>query len=293
MRLSTRIDRTLRLARAASHALVDRFHPLLVRMVPMRRCGLSCAYCNEYDAVSKPVSIDLLRTRLDRIASLGAAAVALSGGEPLQHPDLDGMIRHARSRGLLVAVSTNGNHLSPDRIAALNRAGLDHLQVAVDDVERDQGSTKSLALLEPKLRWLAEGADFTVAIRSLLAGGEVRKLGGSATSRLGERFQDRVVPGLPNDWSCRAGARYLYIDEHGLVHYCSQQRGKPAIPIESYTQEDIRREYHAKKPCAPFCTVSAAQQIAIADSWRSPQTGEATLAHHPATPPPSDGPLAG
>src|SRR5437016_899868 len=43
-------------------------------------------------------------------------------------------------------------------------------------------------------------------------------------------FQDLSAIGRPNQWRCRAGARYLYICEDGLVHYCSQQRGYPAIP---------------------------------------------------------------
>ena len=73
-------------------------------------------------------------------------------------------------------------------------------------------------------------------------------------------------------WRCRAGARYLYICEDGLVHYCSQQRGYPGIPLEKYTLEDIRREYRTQKSCAPHCTVSCVQQIATVDNWRDPQT---------------------
>ena len=57
------------------------------------------------------------------------------------------------------------------------------------------------------------------------------------------RFQKNLARGLPNDWSCRAGSRYLYVDEFGIVSYCSQQRGTPGIPLESYTKEHIRREF--------------------------------------------------
>jgi len=38
-------------------------------------------------------------------------------------------------------------------------------------------------------------------------------------------FQNDIANGRPSDWRCRAGARYLYVCEDGLVHYCSQQRG--------------------------------------------------------------------
>ena len=66
-----------------------------------------------------------------------------------------------------------------------------------------------------------------------------------------QRFpgQHRARP--PNDWRCRAGARYLYICEDGLVHYCSQQRGYPGIPLAEYTVDDIRREYLTEKSLRP------------------------------------------
>ena len=64
-------------------------------------------------------------------------------------------------------------------------------------------------------------------------------------------FQDNIAQGRPNQWRCRAGARYLYICEDGLVHYCSQQRGYPGIPSGEVHTEDIRREYVSEKSCAP------------------------------------------
>ncbi len=100
---------------------------------------------------------------------------------------------------------------------------------------------------------------------------DVKNLGKSWYARF-NRFQREIAYGRPHDWRCRAGSRYLYICEDGLVHYCSQQRGYPGIPLEKYTQEDLRREYHTEKSCAPYCTISCAQKIALVDNWRSPQT---------------------
>ena len=84
-------------------------------------------------------------------------------------------------------------------------------------------------------------------------------------------FQDNIAHGLENRWRCRAGARYLYICEDGLVHYCSQQRGYPAKPLMQYTREDVRREYRTAKECAPRCTVACVHQVAYIDNWRHPQ----------------------
>src|SRR6202022_1889147 len=83
-------------------------------------------------------------------------------------------------------------------------------------------------------------------------------------------FQDNISQGRPNQWRCRAGARYLYICEDGLVHYCSQQRGYPAIPLENYTLADIRREYLSEKPCAPHCTVACLPRRSLSVSSHPP-----------------------
>ena len=85
-------------------------------------------------------------------------------------------------------------------------------------------------------------------------------------------FQDNIAHGKENTWRCRAGARYLYVCEDGLVHYCSQQRGYPGKPLLEYTVEDIRREYRTAKRCAPRCTVACAHQTGAMDYWRDPQT---------------------
>jgi len=84
-------------------------------------------------------------------------------------------------------------------------------------------------------------------------------------------FQDNIAHGKENQWRCRSGARYLYICEDGLVHYCSQQRGYPAKPLAEYTVADIRREYRTAKSCAPRCTVACVHQISYIDFWRGKQ----------------------
>jgi MoaA/NifB/PqqE/SkfB family radical SAM enzyme len=99
---------------------------------------------------------------------------------------------------------------------------------------------------------------------------ELKRFGKSSWTRLNQ-FQDDLAYGRPHNWRCRAGARYLYICEDGLVHYCSQQRGYPAVPLESYTHEDIKREFYTEKPCAKMCTIACVQQVAMMDNWRAPQ----------------------
>ena len=42
--------------------LADTDHPLLAHVIPTRRCNIACAYCNEYDDFSNPVSIEELKS---------------------------------------------------------------------------------------------------------------------------------------------------------------------------------------------------------------------------------------
>jgi hypothetical protein len=100
---------------------------------------------------------------------------------------------------------------------------------------------------------------------------EIMSLGKESFTRV-NGFQHNIAAGRENQWRCRAGARYLYICEDGLVHYCSQQRGYPGIPLAEYTAERRQREFLTKKGCAPKCTVSCVHQISYVDSWRAPQT---------------------
>src|SRR6201996_9174457 len=152
-------------------ALASTRHVVMAQIVPMRRCNLACAYCNEYDDVSKPVPIDEMLRRIDHLARLGTSIITISGGEPLLHPELDQIIARIRHHGRMAGMITNGYLLVPERIQRLNKAGLDHLQISLDNVQPDEISKKSLKVLDKKLQWLSEHADFHVNINSVVGGG--------------------------------------------------------------------------------------------------------------------------
>jgi MoaA/NifB/PqqE/SkfB family radical SAM enzyme len=309
------LHRNLRGASMAVQALASTDHPVLAHIIPIRRCNLACTYCNEFDDFSKPVPLEDMYARIDKLGALGTSVVTISGGEPLLHPELDDVIRRIRANGMIAGLITNGYLLVPERIRRLNRAGLEWLQISIDNVQPDDVSMKSLKVLDKKLELLAEHAEFHVNINSVVGGGMANPQDALAIGRraialgfsstigiihdgsgqlrpLGEEergiydemkswekrsftrvnaFQDNIAKGLANDWRCRAGARYLYICEDGLVHYCSQQRGYPGVPLATYTRDDLRREYLTEKSCAPHCTVSCVHQVSIFDNWRAPQ----------------------
>jgi MoaA/NifB/PqqE/SkfB family radical SAM enzyme len=109
--------------------------------------------------------------RLDQLARLGTTIVTFSGGEPLLHPELDRLIAHVRSRGIIAGMITNGYLLTAKRVQELNDAGLDHMQISIDNVKPDDVSKKSLKVLDKKLQILREHALFHVNINSVLGGG--------------------------------------------------------------------------------------------------------------------------
>ncbi len=146
-------------------------HPIMAHLIPIRRCNLSCTYCNEYDDFSKPLPLDTIRARIDQLADLGTSIVTLSGGEPLLHPDLDEHHQAHARRGVIAGMITNGYLLTADRIKRLNEAGLDHMQISIDNVMPDDVSKKSLKVLDKKLQLLSEHSNFHVNINSVLGGG--------------------------------------------------------------------------------------------------------------------------
>lgn len=167
-RAAKRWHRTYREARMVALALKSPNHPILAHVVVTRRCNLACTYCNEFDDFSKPVPTVELLGRIDRLAALGTTVITLTGGEPLLHPELENVIRHIRLRGIIAVMVTNGYLLTIDRIQRLNRAGLDRMQISVDNVLPDQASKKSLKVLDQKLRWLAQFAEFPTSIHSVV-----------------------------------------------------------------------------------------------------------------------------
>src|SRR5262249_50794512 len=171
MHVLTTASRKARSIREFVRGLTHTAHPLLVQIIPIRRCNIDCGYCNEYDKVSPPVPADILNRRIDKLAALGTSVVAFSGGEPMLHPELDDLIRHIRGRGMMAGLITNGYFLVPKRIEQLNEAGLDFLQISIDNVEPDDVSKKSLRLLDSKLQHLRKHAHFDVNINSVLGGG--------------------------------------------------------------------------------------------------------------------------
>jgi len=115
-------------------------HPLWLLMELTYRCPLHCVFCyNPTDfATTGPelATEDWLRV-LREARALGAVQLGLSGGEPLARDDLEIIVEEAHSLGYYSNLITSGVGMTEERIAALKRAGLDHIQLSFQDSSRE------------------------------------------------------------------------------------------------------------------------------------------------------------
>ena len=90
-----------------------------------RRCNLSCGYCYQTNDPHSDKSISQIEKEIKTILRLRKCdTLFISGGEPLLHPELDGIVRMVRASGVKAVLVTNGHILTPEKVKTLKRAGL-------------------------------------------------------------------------------------------------------------------------------------------------------------------------
>lgn len=304
----------LKTLKRASLAMIHPERPLLTQLVVIRRCNLTCGYCNEYDDHSAPVPKDVLFARIDHLAELGNLVLTLTGGEPFLHPELDEIVAHAVSHGMVVTSISNAYPLTEQWVRRMNDAGLTLLQVSVDNIEPNEVSQKSWTKIKKRLLVMHKHAKFKLNINAVLGSSpqaqartlidEIRAMGFYMTVGLlhdhegridagligeqlpgfykemrdlcnksffhqfGEGWEDKMLRDGSSPYKCRAGARYLYVDEFGSVNYCSQRRGEPGTELLNYTRADLLREFETPKGCEEKCTIACVRRASSLDEWR-------------------------
>jgi pyrroloquinoline quinone biosynthesis protein E len=116
--------------------------PLALLAELTHRCPLRCPYC------SNPLALERAGAELDtatwqrvlsEAAELGVLQVHFSGGEPLARRDLEALVARGAGAGLYPNLITSGIGLDRARIAALAGAGLEHVQLSVQDADPASG----------------------------------------------------------------------------------------------------------------------------------------------------------
>lgn len=203
---------------------------------------------------------------------------------------------------------TNGYLLTEDIIKKLNDAGLTHMQLSVDGVKANSVTVKVLDRLKPKLELLAKFRNFDVTINSVIGAapsneaeqvfdftdrlgftprflvvhdenGQMKlgeedlalyqvlkeKIYKSSTKRI---YLDDLLAGKSAPFKCRAGSRYLYIDEFGIVHQCSQTIKEYGKPLAEFSVDDLKKNFYTPHHCADRCTIGCARTNSAPDGWR-------------------------
>jgi PqqA peptide cyclase len=127
--------------------------PLWLLLELTYRCPLHCVFCynpTEFAATGAELPTGEWLRVLQEARALGAVQLGLSGGEPLMREDLETIVAEAHRLGFYINLITSGVGLSEQRIAALKRAGLDHIQLSFQDSTRELndflGSTRTFEL---------------------------------------------------------------------------------------------------------------------------------------------------
>ncbi|MEP1535804.1 MAG: pyrroloquinoline quinone biosynthesis protein PqqE [Paracoccaceae bacterium] len=104
------------------------------------RCPLSCPYCSNPVEMAKKDAELPTETWADvfqQAADLGVLQLHLSGGEPASRRDLVALVAAARSAGLYTNLITSAIGLTQRRLAELDEAGLDHVQLSLQGTDAE------------------------------------------------------------------------------------------------------------------------------------------------------------
>jgi pyrroloquinoline quinone biosynthesis protein E len=100
------------------------------------RCPLQCPYCSNplsLERVADELPTDMWLDVLAQAAELGVLQLHLSGGEPTVRRDLEEIVAQAAKVGLYSNLITAGVLLTRERLERLALAGLDHVQISLQD----------------------------------------------------------------------------------------------------------------------------------------------------------------
>ncbi|XXZ57513.1 pyrroloquinoline quinone biosynthesis protein PqqE [Sorangium sp. So ce341] len=155
---------------AAADAASHRPYTLIAELT--YRCPLRCPYCSnpmELEGAAGELSTETWCRVFAEAAALGVMQLHLTGGEPLARRDLEALVRAARGAGLYTNLITSGVPLARERLAALRAAGLDNVQLSVQDADPERADRiAGYAAFDHKLAvaaWVkAEGLPLTVNV---------------------------------------------------------------------------------------------------------------------------------
>jgi MoaA/NifB/PqqE/SkfB family radical SAM enzyme len=82
-------------------------------------------------------------------------------------------------------------------------------------------------------------------------------------------YRNKLIQGEPAPFKCRAGCRYLYVDEFGKAHRCSQTMDRFSRDLMTYSLADLKEQFYSYKECNAYCTLGCARTNSKFDQWRA------------------------
>jgi pyrroloquinoline quinone biosynthesis protein E len=117
--------------------------PLSLVAEVTHRCPLHCVYCSN-PLQMQPAERELHTEEWVRVfqqaSALGVLHLHLTGGEPLARHDIADLVRAGREASLYVNMITSGLGLTADRLQKLQNAGLEHIQLSLQDADEERAN---------------------------------------------------------------------------------------------------------------------------------------------------------
>lgn len=96
---------------------------------------------------------------------------------------------------------------------------------------------------------------------------EIRKRLGTKFLEGGD-YRKQLIEKGEAPFKCRAGSRYLYVDEFGMVRWCSQTRDNFGVELEKYSYQDLKKQFYTPKSCNRHCTIGCVRNNSRFDQFR-------------------------
>jgi len=122
----------------------------------------------------------------------------------------------------------------------------------------------------PRLLFLHnEHGQMGLSVEELAVYAEVKQLFGRRATEEAHDYRERLIQTGEAPFRCRAGARYLYIDEFGMVRWCAQTRTSVGKRLSEYAVEDLRHHFYSGKGCSVKCCGGCVRTVSALDQRRS------------------------
>lgn len=121
---------------AMFNKMAGRLSPVKVGLQLTKDCNLTCAHCyNPDEEHAESLSKEEIFSIIDTLKEMNISILALTGGEPMQRPELDEIIEHCTRRKLLTGLATNGTLIDEEAVIRHKAAGLDWYHLSFDSAD--------------------------------------------------------------------------------------------------------------------------------------------------------------